>query len=165
MRRIDREITDFDTIVSMIDECMILRIGLSDGDCPYIVPLNFSYTIKDKEIYFYIHGAMAGRKYELLNKNKVCSFEMDRALKMDCLTEKKDVTMRYKSVMGECSVRNITDPEEKKKIVDTIIMNRYEQTRGFQYNEKVLPRTAIFELKVMQLSAKANLLNSGADVE
>ena len=57
MRRKDREVTDFNTIVSIIDECHIIRIGLSDGDYPYIVPLNFGYRLEGQQIYFYIHGS------------------------------------------------------------------------------------------------------------
>ena len=84
MRRKDREVTDFDTIVKIIDECEIIRIGLADGDFPYIVPLNFAYIVKDRQIDFYVHGAMAGRKYGLMQKNQKCSFEMDIPLKMEC---------------------------------------------------------------------------------
>lgn len=69
MRRKDREITDINEIIKIIDECEIIRLGLADGDFPYIVPLNFAYDVKDNQIAFYIHGAMAGRKYELLMKN------------------------------------------------------------------------------------------------
>lgn len=85
MRRKDREVTDFETILGIIDECNIIRIGLADGDFPYIVPLNFAYTVSDQQIEFYVHGTMAGRKYELMNKNRKCSFEMDIPLEMDCM--------------------------------------------------------------------------------
>ena len=106
MRRKDREITDFNIMIKIIDECDIIRIGLADGEFPYIVPLNFAYTVdENQQIRFYIHGAMAGRKYELMQKNLKCSFEMDIPLEMDCIIEKKDVTMRYKSVMGTASIR------------------------------------------------------------
>ena len=37
MRRKDREVTDFDEIVKIIDECEVLRLGLVDGDYPYIM--------------------------------------------------------------------------------------------------------------------------------
>lgn len=70
MRRKDREVTDFDTIVKIINECDIIRLGLSDGDFPYIVPVNFAYSVEGQKICFYIHGAMAGRKFELMNRNK-----------------------------------------------------------------------------------------------
>ena len=162
MRRKDREVSDFETIVSIINECDIIRIGLADGDFPYIVPLNIAYTVYDKQIDFYVHGAKAGRKYELMNKNEKCSFEMDIPLKMDCIVEKKDVTMRYKCVMGTAKI-TFLEGEEKQKAIDNIIMNRYEQTRNFDYNRATVARTAVAKLSVLTLSAKVNPVNSGAD--
>ena len=162
MRRKDREVTDFETIVGIIDECDIIRIGLADGDFPYIVPLNFAYTVKGKQIEFYVHGAMAGRKYELMNRNKKCSFEMDIPLEMDCMVEKKDVTMRYKSVMGTADI-TFLEGQEKQDAIDNIIMNRYEETRNFDYNRKTVAVTMIAKLTVIDLSAKANPIGGGAD--
>ena len=125
MRRKDREVTDFNEIIKIIDECEIIRLGLSDGDFPYIVPVNFAYSIDKQQIYFYIHGAMSGKKYEMLTAKPVCSFEMDIPLKIDCIAEKKDVTMRYKSVMGKAKV-DFLFGEERQAAMDDIIMNSYK---------------------------------------
>lgn len=62
MRRKDRAITDFDAIVKIMEECDIIRLGLLDGEFPYIVPVNFAYRTEGEQIEFYVHGAMAGRK-------------------------------------------------------------------------------------------------------
>lgn len=163
MRRKDREVIDFDTIVGIINDCQIIRIGIADGDFPYIVPLNFAYTAEDGEICFYIHGAMAGKKYEMLTKSPYCSFEMDIPLQMDCLVESKDVTMRYKSVMGKCNVEFL-EGDEKQAAIDNVIMARYEETKNFEYNKDTVKRTAVAKLKVVELSAKVNPLRGGADV-
>ncbi|MCC8015384.1 MAG: pyridoxamine 5'-phosphate oxidase family protein [Eubacterium sp.] len=156
MRRKDREVTDFSEIIKIIDECEVLRLGLADGDYPYIVPVNFSYRVLGKEIEFYIHGALAGRKYELLQKNPLCSFEMDIPMGMDFLYEKKDVTMRYKCVMGKAEAEFL-EGEEKQKALDEIIMARYEETKNFDYNKTAVKRTAVIRLKVTEVTAKANL--------
>lgn len=155
MRRKDREVTDFSEICRIIDECDIVRLGLSDGEFPYIVPVNFAYTVRDGQLEFYVHGAMAGRKFELMNRNKVCSFEMDIPLEMDCVVEKKDVTMRYKSVMGRATI-TFLEGEEKQNAIDNIIMARYEATRHFEYNISAVARTAVAKLSVIDITAKAN---------
>ena len=162
MRRRDREVTDFETILGIIDECNIIRIGLADGDFPYIVPLNFAYTVSEKQIEFYVHGAMVGRKFELMNKNKKCSFEMDIPLEMDCIVEKKDVTMRYKCVMGTADI-TFLEGEEKQNAIDNIIMNRYKETRNFDYNRKGVAVTAVAKLTVIDLTAKVNPVGGGTD--
>lgn len=163
MRRKDREVTDLDSILRIIDECQIIRLGLADGNFPYIVPMNFAYTAEGNEICFYIHGAMAGRKYEMLKANPFCSFEMDIPLEMDCIVEKGDVTMRYKSVMGKCRVEFL-EAEEKQAAIDQIIMARYEATRSFNYNRQTVKRTAVAKLTVIELSAKVNPVRGGADI-
>lgn len=160
MRRKDREVTDLNTILSIIDECDIIRIGLADGDFPYIVPLNFAYTVEGKQIYFYVHGAMAGRKYELMKKNGKCSFEMDIPIEMDCIIEKKDVTMRYKCIMGTAAI-TFLDGEEKQNAIDNIIMNHYAETRNFDYNRAAVTRTAVAKLTVIELTAKVNPIRGG----
>lgn len=163
MRRKDREVKDMNTIIGIIDECEIIRIGLADGDFPYIVPVNFAYTVEENKISFYIHGAMAGRKYELLTRNPFCSFEMDIPLGMDCIVEKKDVTMRYKSVMGKCKVEFL-EGEAKQSAMDHVIMARYEKTKNFDYNRNMVKRTAVAKLTVIEISAKVNPIKGGADI-
>ena len=156
MRRKDREITDFATIVSFIDECEIVRIGLADGDFPYIVPMNFAYTVEGEKINLYIHGAKAGRKFDLLSQNPYCSFEMDIALKLDCMPEQKSVTTRYKSVMGKAKA-TLLEGREKEQAMDNVFMARNEQTRNFAYDKAMLSMTAMWRLEVLELTAKANL--------
>lgn len=163
MRRKDREVTDFKQIIAIIDECMILRLGLEDGDHPYIVPVNFSYTVNDGEICFYIHGAKAGKKFELLSANQHCSFEMDIPIGLETMEKAGDITMRYKSVMGIAKAVPI-EGEEKQHALDNIILARYEMTRNFKYKKESVPATAIFKLQVESISAKANLKKSGPDI-
>ena len=69
MRRKDREITDINEIETIIKRATHCQIGLVDNDEPYVVPVNFGY--ERNALYF--HGALEGRKVELIQKNnKVC---------------------------------------------------------------------------------------------
>lgn len=160
MRRKDREIKDFNKILEIINECQIIRLGLADGDFPYIVPVNFAYTTNNHEICFYIHGAMAGRKYELLKKNPRCSFEMDVPLGIDYIKESKDVTMRYKSIMGTAEVEFL-EGEEKLKAITDVIMAKYD---SYEYSLEPLKVTAVAKIKVLSITGKANPFNSNADI-
>lgn len=154
MRRKDREVTDLKTILEIINKCEIIRIGLSDGQFPYIVPLNFAYAQKSGQIEFYIHGAMAGRKYELMNKERNCSFEMDVPLRVECIPEKKSITMRYECVMGTARI-DFLEGEEKRRALAHII-ERYEINRDFEYDKNMENQTAVARLTVLELTAKVN---------
>ena len=155
MRRKDREVADFDRLVDIIGQCHVLRLGLADGDFPYIVPVNFGYTVRGREVRFYIHGAMAGRKYELLLNNPYCSFEMDVPVKLDCVKESRSVTMRYRSLMGRAKAR-LLEGAEKERAMDGAIMARYEETRSFNYNRAAVAHTAVWELTVLEMTGKEN---------
>ena len=163
MRRKDREVTDFEEIMKIVDACEILRLGLADGDYPYIVPVNFAYEVSGQQLYLYLHGAQAGRKYEMLCKNPVCSFEMDLPAGLECIPEKKDVTMRYRSVMGKATV-TFLEGEERQQIMDKVIMQRYEETKNFDYNRSVVARTAVAKLTVTELTGKSNMVAGEADL-
>lgn len=156
MRRKDREVTDFGKIVKIIDECDIVRLGVQDGDFPYIVPLNFGYKVDDGKIYLYFHGAMAGRKYELLNVQPYCSFEMDLPLKLELNEEKTDATQRYKSVMGKARATLLTGSEKEEAFVQ-FVLGRYEETRDLNYSKEKFAKTAIFKLEVLLVTGKANI--------
>ena len=163
MRRKDREVTDFNEMIKIVDECEVVRLGLADGDYPYIVPVNFAYRVEGEQLYFYIHGAMAGRKYEMLRKNPVCSFEMDVPIGMECIAEAKDVTMRYKSVMGKAKAVFL-EGEERQEAIDKIIMARHKETESFEYKRETVKHTAVVMFTVTEMSAKANPVHGGADV-
>lgn len=77
MRRQDREITKFEDMIAVIEKCDVCRIALNDGDYPYILPLNFGMKVENQTVELYFHGAIDGKKYELIRKNNKCSFEMD----------------------------------------------------------------------------------------
>lgn len=163
MRRKDREVTDFDEIIKIVDACEIVRLGLADGEYPYIVPVNFAYEVREGQLHLYIHGAMAGRKYELLRRNPHCSFEMDIPLNMVCIYEKKDVTMRYQSVMGKATAEFL-EGEARQNAIDDIIMARHEETKHFEYNRPAVAHTAVVKLTVTELTAKANVARNSADI-
>lgn len=164
MRRKDREITDRKAILPIIDRCDVLRIGLFDPetpDFPYIVPLSFGWTDEDGKLAFFIHGARAGRKWELLQNTDRCSFEMDCGAALETLESSRSITMRYKSVMGKAKVTLLAGDEALRGICT--VTERRESTRGFDWDRAALSHTAVWRLDVLELSAKQNLPSPGAD--
>ena len=154
MRRKDRQVTDFDRIVSIIDECPIIHLGLADEPYPYVVTVNFAYKVEGGQVYFYIHGAKAGRKYELMQKNKKCAFFMEVNEGIKTMPEKKDCTTIYRSVAGSADIEFMegADAFEAAKLC----MARYPETEKAPYNLASVPHTCFARLKVVELNGKAN---------
>lgn len=64
MRRTEKEIQDKDSINEILSTALICRVGFSDDEYPYIIPMNYGYN--NDALYF--HCALDGKKIELLNR-------------------------------------------------------------------------------------------------
>ena len=62
MRRKDREITEFEEIIDVMERCGVCRLALHDEEYPYIVPLNFGMQVEEGQIVLYFHGAEEGKR-------------------------------------------------------------------------------------------------------
>ena len=78
MTRREREVTDINEILKIMDACKIVHVGLVDGDQPYVLPMNYGYTYEDGKMVIYLHGAKKGYKYDLIEKNPKVCFEMEK---------------------------------------------------------------------------------------
>lgn len=73
MRRKEKEITEQSAIEAVIHKSLVCRLGLSDGNIPYIVPVCFGYQGRT----IYTHGSLKGKKNDILLKNQNICFEFD----------------------------------------------------------------------------------------
>lgn len=151
MRRSDREITDYEEQLAVIRKCDVCRIALNDKEYPYLLPLNFGMNIEDGKVVFYFHGALEGRKYELIRENPKASFEMDCGHRLVTDDEKMSCTMEYESIIGQ-GVMEIVSEEDRIKGLD-ILMKQYHQG-DFAYNKTVVPQTNVFKLTVVSMTGK-----------
>ncbi len=155
MRRADRAVTDGAEILRILGECDVLRLGLCDGAEAYIVPVNFGFCAAAHALTLYIHGAKKGRKYELLVKNPLCSFEADTCGGIVTNAETGLVTARYASVMGRARA-SFLEGEQKRAAMERFLLGRYEETRGFPYRARSLDAAFVAALQVISLTAKEN---------
>ena len=78
MTRRELEITDRNEIIEILDKCSYLHLGLCDGDEPYVVPMNYGYTMDENgKLNFYLHGAVWGKKLDIMRKNPKIFAEME----------------------------------------------------------------------------------------
>ena len=157
MRRTDREIKEFEEIVRVIKRCEICRLALHDGDYPYILPLNFGMQIENGKIVLYFHGALEGKKYDLIAENNKAGFEMDCGTRLALLWEAGNCTMEYESVIGQGKVEILPESEKEKAL--NILMGHY-RGEDFPYNKSVIPRTAVFKLTVESCTGKRRRVGS-----
>jgi len=118
MRRNDKEITDRGLLDWVIQQAVVCRLGLSQGDRAYIVPLSFGYD--GRCIYF--HTAHEGRKLEMLAANPHVCFEVEHDVRViPHETRACAWSMSFYSVMGTGLVREVIEPGEKVAALQTIM--------------------------------------------
>ena len=131
MRRKDREITDFNEIIEIVKKCDVCRLALKDDDLPYIIPLNFGMNIENNQLVLYFHGALEGKKIELMKQDPRATFEMDCNHQFILYEERMSCTMGYESVIGHGTIEFI---EADKKYEALKILMRQYHSEDFQFN-------------------------------
>lgn len=151
MRRSDREVKEFHDMIGIMEKCDVCRIALHDESYPYIVPLNFGMEVKGQKITLYFHGAVEGKKYELMKKDNRAGFEMDCSHRLVTDEIQGNCTMEYESVMGRGYIEIV--PEEEKEDALCLLMKHYH-LEDFPFEKNILPVTTVFKLTVEEISGK-----------
>ena len=148
MRRNEKEITERSAIEAIIRQSLVCRLGLSNGDQPYVLPLCFGY--EDGSLYF--HAALEGRKIDMLrNNNRVC-FEFETNIEIVEGKEACNWGMKYKSVIGFGKAAFLNDMEEKRHALD--VMMRQYSGRSFRFPDNSVQQTAIIRVAIETMSGK-----------
>ncbi len=148
MRLKEREITDKKTLESILKKSRICRIGMVDGDKPYVIPMNFGY----KNTMLYLHSAKEGRKVNLMKKNANVCFEVDELVQLKKAKQACDWGAEYQSIIGNGRAFFLEADDEKKAGLD-IIMAHYSE-RPFEYSKEMLERTAVIKIVIDQMTGK-----------
>ena len=150
--RREREVTDMDEILSILDRAKIVHVGMIDGDMPYVVPLNYGYTMEDGKLTLYAHGANKGRKLDVLQANPKVFVEIDTDIvpfegKVAC-----EYGTCYSSIMGEGVAEVVTDVEGKKEGLK--IFMKTQTGKDFEFIDKMVGGVAIIKIHVKEFTAK-----------
>jgi len=148
MRRKDKEITDIKEIEEIIKKADCCRIGLVDNDEPYVVPVCFGY--ERKALYF--HGALEGRKVELIKKNNQVCFEIDTDAEVVKAETSCGWTMRYRSVIGVGRAYILESDEEKCHGL-RLIMKHYSGDE-FSFPKPKLDKTLVVKVDIRSITGK-----------
>ncbi len=152
MTRREREITDINEIIKILDKAKVLHLGLVDGDEAYVVPMNYGYKMADGKLTVYLHGAKRGRKIDLIRTNPKVFFEMD----CDIEPFDGDIACRYgitySSIMGRGIAEIVEDVEEKKEALSVLMKTQTE--KDFVFEDKMVSFVSVIRIDVAEFTAK-----------
>jgi len=168
MRRTDREVTDINDILKIVDKAKILHLGLFDNGYPYIVPLHYGYEYKDGNLVFYIHAAKEGYKLDLIRKNPNVCIELECDVK---LIPGGDIPCKYSSAFASVIGRGYAEilKDEQEKTAGLKLLMKNQTGREFEINERMAGTVEVLKVNVLSFTAKrakpyAFLTNSPASV-
>ncbi len=156
MRRSERAITDDKRIDAFIRSCDTIRLGFVGVVGVSIIPMSFGFENKGGQRVFYLHSARHGGKMDSFLISPQVSFELDKTYEIREGQQACAFTALYQSIMGRGRLHLLEEETEKAKALNHL-MAQYTKRSDWSFPTAVLEKTAVFALRVSELSCKSNL--------
>jgi len=154
MRRKDREITDFNKKIEIINKCKVCRIGLSENNIPYIIPLNFGYVIENNTLILFFHSAMEGKKLDIIKNNNNACFEIDCDSKLIEGESACDYSYSYKSLIGFGKIIILENIEDKIFGLNSIMKHQTEKDIIHEFTHEQVKNVCVYKMIVDEFTGK-----------
>ena len=152
MTKRELQVTDLNEIRAILDTAKVLHLGLAVDNEPYVVPLNYGYTMEDGRLTLYLHGANQGKKLDMIRANPRVFFEMDcDRMPFDGVLPCQ-YGMVYSSVMGRGTAHIVEDAEEKKRAM-TLLM-KTQTGKDFTFEDRLVTIVTVIRIDVSEYTAK-----------
>jgi len=148
LRRSKDEIKERAEIDAIIRKSRVCRLGLCDGEEPYIVPLCFGYD--GKALYF--HSATEGRKIDVIRKNNRVCVEFDIPGEMKESEQGCVWGITYRSVIGFGAAEIVDDGEAKREAL-AILMAQYSD-KNYTFPDDLVTKTAVIKVIIARITGK-----------
>ena len=152
LTRREKMITDESEIIKILDESKVVHVGMVDGDEPYVVPMNYGYTMADGKLTIWLHGAMQGKKLDILRKNPKVFIEMECELKPFEGSVACKYGLSYSSLMGRGSAEIVEDVEQKK--VGLKALMKTQTGKDFEFEDKLTTVVSVIKIECTEYTAK-----------
>ena len=156
MTKRERQVTDPEQILHILDTGKVLHLGLAVNDEPYVVPMNYGYTMEDGRLTLYLHSAVRGKKLDMMRANPKVFFEIDCDRKAFEGSVPCQYGMVYSSIMGRGTATIVEDVEEKKQAM-TILM-KTQTGKDFSFEDRLVSIVAVIRIDVSGYTAKSRPL-------
>ena len=152
MTKRERQITDPAQILHILDSGKVIHLALSVGDEPYVVPMNYGYTMEDGKLTIYLHSAVQGKKLDMIQANPKVFFSIDCDRMPFEGPKPCRYGMVYSSIMGRGRATIVEDVEEKKQAM-TILM-KTQTNKDFTFEDRLVSIVSVIRIDVAEYTAK-----------
>ena len=152
MTKRERQVTDPEQIRGILDRSKVLHLGLSVNDEPYVVPMNYGYTMEDGKLVLYLHSAVRGKKLDMVAMNPKVFFSIDCDRQPFEGVLPCQYGMVYSSVMGKGLACIVEDLEEKKRAMS--ILMKTQTGKDFSFEDRLVSIVTVIRIDVAEYTAK-----------
>ena len=152
MTKRERQITDKNEILRILDTAKVLHLGLAVNNEPYVVPMNYGYTEEDGRLVLYLHSAVRGRKLDMIRENPRVFFELECDLAPFEGIKPCQYGLVYSSVMGRGRASIVEDVEEKKKAMKMLM--KTQTRKDFEFSDEWVSIVAVIRIDAEEYTAK-----------
>lgn len=157
MRLSKREIYDMGVIRNILEECDAVRLGLTDREGMFIVPVNYGYDLDvyedHTELRLYIHGSNEGRKADAIKAGPRVAIEMDCRHKIITGEYTCSYSYAYRSIMGSGTAVKLKTDEEKRYALEKLMEHMAPESK-ISFLPEMVERTAVYRIDVEYFTAK-----------
>ena len=152
MTKRELQITDEVQIRNILDTAKVLHLGLAVDNEPYVVPMNYGYTMENGKLVLYLHSAQKGKKLDMMRANPKVFFEMDCDWVPFEGEKPCQYGLGYSSIMGCGTAQIVEDVEEKIKAMSALM--KTQTGKDFSFNERLVSIVAVIRIDVVEYTAK-----------
>ena len=158
MRRKDKEITDINDIIAIIRKCKVCRLGLSENNIPYVVPLNYGYTYENENLVLYFHGANQGKKLKIIKENNNACFEIDCDTKLIEAENPCDYGYEFRCVIGFGKIFFMEKNDEKIFGLNLLMKQQTGRNIEYDFSENELNNVCVYKMVINEFTGKQKVL-------
>ncbi len=152
MTKRERQITDPNRILDILNRGKVLHLGLCVDNEPYVVPMNYGYTQEGEKLVIYLHSALRGKKLDMIRANPNVFFEIDCDIVPFEGVLPCQYGVTYSSVMGKGIAQIVEDVEEKKKAMSVLMQT--QTGKDFSFVDRLVSMVAVIRIDVSEYTAK-----------
>lgn len=152
VRRKDREVTSREWMESVLRKALILEMAMVDDGEAYVLPLNYGYWSNC----LYVHGAMAGRKVDVLKKNPRVAFNVVDGVRIVPRPRKPGkIWCIYRSVCGTGTARFVSELAEKRRAIAVMKEHYGDADRSYMTKDAALEKIVnVFAMEIDEMTGK-----------
>ena len=152
MTKRELQTNDQAQILRILDTAKVLHLGLCVDNEPYVVPMNYGYTMENGKLVLYLHSAVRGKKLDMIRANPKVFFELECDQVPFAGEKPCQYGFAYSSIMGRGTATIVEDVSEKMKAMS--ILMKTQTQKDFEFNDRLVSIVAVIRIDVAEYTAK-----------